>query len=72
LHHFLVSDAQKAQAASCQDAVTLGIVVGLFGLIVYWPIDLHHQPNGVTIKVNNEAIDDLLATEMETIQLVAP
>jgi hypothetical protein len=37
---------------------------------MYCPIQLHHEARRVAVEVDDEAVDDLLAAEVEAIQLV--
>jgi hypothetical protein len=72
LQYLFIPDTQAAQAASLQDTLSFSVIFGLFGFIVDRSIDLHHQTCGVAVEIDNVTVDNLLAAEMEAIQLVAP
>jgi hypothetical protein len=71
LHNLLVFDVQYLQSTDGQNAVALGVVLGLFSPIVYRPVHLHHQAGGVAVKVDDEPINDLLTAEVKIVQLIA-
>jgi hypothetical protein len=58
------------QSTGGQDATALDIVLNL--LIVHRAIYFYDQAGGVAVKVHDEAINDLLAAEVKSVQAVSP
>ncbi len=59
----VVRKAEDVQAASGEDAVALGVVVGLSN--VNAAVKFDNEPCGVAIEIRDEAVDDLLAAKVE-------
>lgn len=66
IHDPCICQTQHAEATRGKDPVTLGIVYDL--RIMHTAVHFDDQPDGVAIEIDDEAIDDLLATEMESMQ----
>jgi hypothetical protein len=61
-----IGDAQDSDAAGEEDAVALGVVGGL--LVVDPALGLDGQGGRVAVEVDDEAVDELLAAEAETVE----
>jgi len=59
----LIRDSDNTQAASCDDAVALKVVVYL--LLMNVSIDFNHQRCLVTIEIRDGAVDNLLSSKMQ-------
>jgi hypothetical protein len=69
-HDFLVSNSKDTQSTLVEDVIPMGIVFHLSG--VDRPVYLHDEPHGVTVEIDDEPIDDLLAPEVEAIETIGP
>jgi hypothetical protein len=68
--HLVVGEAQHLQAARKHDPIAFCVIPVL--LLMDTAVDLHDDALAVAVEVHDEAIYDLLATEVETAELVAP
>jgi hypothetical protein len=64
-----VCEAQDAQPASRQNSLSFSVVIHL--MIMNRSINLNDEPGNVTIEINYGAVEYLLATETQSMYLIA-
>jgi hypothetical protein len=61
-----VSDADHAIAGGLEECGAGGIVCPLIARVVHVAFELHHESFRDAVKVHDEAMQDMLAAELET------
>ena len=60
-HDIVICEAHRLQAKSGKRSVTLGVIFCAIGVCA--SVNLDNEPRRVAIEINDEALDDLLATK---------
>src|SRR5687768_6148465 len=66
---FVVGEAQDMDATTQEGVGALDVVVLL--VLMYGAVNFDDEPGGVAVEVGEEALDDLLPAELETVQSMA-
>lgn len=70
IQYLLITKSQYPKSALAQRGIAL--LIGFPAGIMNFAIDFDDQPKGMTVKVHDEVIYDLLPTKMPAIQPVRP
>ncbi len=60
----IIADPDDLETARCQDPVSLGVVSTL--ALVRRSVDLHHEGGSMAVEIDNESINELLTTEVQS------
>jgi hypothetical protein len=67
--HSIIGNAQDAQPKRCQHFAARCVIVTLTSVRV--SINLDHEPGGMVVEVNDEAVNDLLSPESQAKDLTS-
>jgi hypothetical protein len=70
LKHPLIRESQDREPSRGQDAIALPIALN--GVVVYRAVHFDNEARRMTVEVNDEAVNDLLAAEVKPAEAASP